>query len=196
MVQEQTPAGRWRGATVRRLRSHLWHHKTSFRDPTWPYFGAPRSTQESRNPDLSTIPDALGRVLGGPGRSQACILTFWPLPGVYLNVLAVQQGSGTPFCAYLELLSSAPGGATTWPRSKARPGGGPRRPFHCLEVTFDTIKHRSVTQLRRILAHRGRPRSRGNFDLFTILDALGRVLCPQAAPRRVFQRSGRSHACI
>ena len=81
-------------------------------------------------------------------------------------------------------------------------GRGPRRPFHCLEFTFDTIKRRSVTHLRRILAHRGRHRSRENFDLSTILDALGRVFAPRpfpcvyfnvlAGPMRVFERSGRA----
>ena len=35
VVQEQSPAGRGPTATVRRLKSHVWHHKTSFRDPTW-----------------------------------------------------------------------------------------------------------------------------------------------------------------
>ena len=48
------------------------------------------------------------------------------------------------------------------------------------------MKHHSVTQLRRILAHRGRPRSRENFDFSTILDALGRALGPQAGPMRVY----------
>jgi len=129
-------------------------------------------------------------VLAGPRRAFS---TFWPC----------NRGRGPPFGSFLELLSSASGGATTWSRNKARPGGGPRRPFHCLEVTFDTIKHRSVTQLRRILAHRGRPRSRENFDFFTILDPLGRVLAPPrpllcvhcnvlAGPMRVFERSGRA----
>ncbi len=133
---------------------------------------------------------------------------------MYFNVLAgpmhVFERSGRAtwvwepvFNPYLEHLSSAPGGATTRPRSKARPGWGPRRPFGVLEVTFGTIKLRSATQLGRILAHRGRPRSRANFDFFTILDALGRVCGPPrpllcvyfnvlAGPMRVFKRSGRA----
>ena len=100
-------------------------------------------------------------------------------------------GRGPPFGAYLEHLSSAPGGVTVWPRSKPRPGGGRRRPLDGLKCTFDTMKLRSVTQLGRILAHRGRPRSRENSDFFTILDAPGGVLDPLAAPKRVFERSWR-----
>ena len=73
MAQEQSPAGRGPAATVGRLKSHGWHHKTPFGDQSWSYFGAPRSTQESRYFRLSTILGRLGRVLGSLGRPWACI---------------------------------------------------------------------------------------------------------------------------
>ena len=90
-----------------------------------------------------------------------------------------------------EHLSSASGGATTWSRSKARPSGDQPRPLHGIKATVDTIELRLVTHLGRILAHRGRPRSRGIFDLFTILPTWGAFWAPPAAPGRAFERSGR-----